>query len=238
MTRLAQAGGGMSEAGKGVWASNLQSEVNFWRSWLNDTKHSEGRQARIAGTKIFAQYYLDLIKAPPGRDIRVLDVGSGPVSTLGTPARNNRVELVCTDALADHYNTLLGEAGYVDLPRIQKVKGENLLRAFGPDSFDIVHCANALDHFEDPALSFENMFRVCKPGGAVVVISVENEGEREHYQGLHQWNLRADDSGFLLGSKSGNENLLLRAANGRYSWHYLPSPAEYRIFRVTVIKNG
>jgi ubiquinone/menaquinone biosynthesis C-methylase UbiE len=220
-----------------VWSHGLQSEVDFWRRWLTDDKFVEGRKARIAGTAVFAQYYLDLISAPPGRLVKVLDVGSGPVSTLGARARQNPVELVCADALADSYNDLLLQTGHDELPKIEKVKGEDLVTAFGESSFDIVHCANALDHFEDPALSFKNMYDVCRPGGAVVLISVENEGERENYQGLHQWNLRADDSGLFLGSRASTVNLLTSTLGGAYEWHYLPNhSSEFRVFRVTLKK--
>ncbi len=226
----------MTDHVEGAWGSNLQSEVGFWRTWMTDERHREGREARIAGTKIFAQYYLDLIGAPAESFVRVLDVGSGPISTLGTPARRNPIELVCTDALADEYNSLIRESAYSFLPEIKRVKGEDLLAAFGPQSFDIVHCANALDHFEDPARSFENMLAVCKPRGAVVIISVENEGERENYQGLHQWNLRATDDGLFLESRTSSENLLRRAPGSSFAWHYLPSPSDFRIFRATLIR--
>lgn len=218
-----------------AWSSNLGAEVRFWRSWFADPKFQDGRAARIAGTKSFPQFYVDLAGAPPGAPIRVLDVGSGPVSTLGSPARNNPVELVCTDALADQYNLLLQEFEHADLPRIRNVKGEDLVSEFGEAAFNVVHCANALDHFEDPARSFTSMYRVCKPGGAVVVISVENEGERERYQGLHQWNLAANDDGLHLSSRTGSTNLLtLIPGHGSYAWQYVPSPPDYRVFRIIV----
>jgi SAM-dependent methyltransferase len=220
-----------------VWQANLGSEVGFWQGWFENPKFLEGRLARIEAAKSFAQYYVDLIKAVPGQSLRVLDVGSGPISTLGVSAKNNPVELVCTDALADDYNVLLDRHGYNNLPRIRKVKGEDLVAQFGVRAFDIVHCANALDHFEDPARSFENMYQTCRPGGALVIISVENEGEREKYQGLHQWNLRAADDGLFLASRSGSTNLLNFAAGYRnYSWQYLPSPAEFKIFRAIVMR--
>lgn len=220
-----------------AWQDGLESEISFWRKWLTEERFREGRSARIAGTSIFAQYYLDLIAAPPGKGVRVLDVGSGPVSTLGAKARNNSVDLVCTDALADSYNELLAQTGHSDLPKIRRVKGEDLVSAFGSNSFDIVHCANALDHFEDPAKSFKNMYEVCRPGGAVVVISVENEGERENYQGLHQWNLNADDTGLFLGSKISKLNLLNFAHRATYEWHYLPNHSNtFKVFRAITKK--
>jgi ubiquinone/menaquinone biosynthesis C-methylase UbiE len=222
-----------------LWTSNLGAEIDFWRRWFVEPKHAEGRRARIAGTKVFAQFYVDLIGAPPGTLMRVLDVGSGPISTLGCNAKNNPVVLVCTDALADHYNALLDEFGYLELPRIVRVKGEELLDQFGLAAFEVVHCANALDHFEDPALSFENMYRVCRPGGAVVVISVENEGERERYQGLHQWNLNANDEGLFLSTRVGSTNLLDRVPGyQRYAWHYLPSSSDFRVFRAILIRGA
>ena len=161
------------------------------------------------------------VGAGPGELLRALDVGSGPISTLRTAAPENPVELICTDALADVYNTLLDEYGFNELPRVLKLKGEQLSDQLEQSSFHFVHIANALDHCEDPSRTLAEMYRVCRPAGLIRVISVENEGERQQYQGLHQWNLEADDAGLWLWRPSTRQNLLEELGGHAYSWRYL-----------------
>jgi len=49
---------------------------------------------------------------------------------------------------------------------------------------------------------------VCRPGGLLRIVSFENEGQVQNYQGLHHWNLRADDAGLWLSDrKSRSTNL-------------------------------
>jgi hypothetical protein len=81
------------------------------------------------------------------------------------------------------------------------------------------------------------MYKVCKVGGVVVILSVENEGEREKYHGLHQWNLRADDSGLWLSDRKSKENLLDLVPGAAYTWSYQDhGPTAYKVFRAIVKK--
>ena len=53
------------------------------------------------------------------------------------------------------------------------------------------------------------MLTVCRPSGHVAFISVENEGERQGYEGLHQWNFSVED-GAQLRLWNRERNLMLR----------------------------
>ena len=224
---------------RNVWESHLDSELAFWRRWLTEPLFDKLRSARLAEMNDFPRYYIDQTERAPGERVRVLDVGSGPISTLGDAADGYDVELVCVDALGVQYNALLDEYGFTNLPRIIPLKGEDVESRFGPASFDIVHTANALDHFEDPFLAFEKMYAVCRTGGALIVISVENEGEHQKYLGLHQWNLRADDDGIWLGSRTSTRNLRdVTNSNDIYSWSIIHETAEFRVFCAIVKKRS
>jgi SAM-dependent methyltransferase len=174
-----------------------------------------------------------------GEVLRVLDVGSGPLSTLRTRAPGNPVELVCVDALALEYNALLDEFGYDECPRIVPGVGERLFERFGAGAFHLVHIANALDHCEDPATALVEMFQVCRTGGRIWVISIENEGEREGYAGLHQWNLVATDGGLRLWNARTNRNLLdLLPGPYAFTWHYVHEEPAMRVFLATIQKKS
>ncbi len=83
---------------------------------------------------------------------------------------------------------------------IRPIKGEaERLGELLPDSsFDLACAFNCLDHSYDPLRSIREMVKLVKPGRAVVLDHVIDEGERMRYAGLHQWNFRADDGRFVI----------------------------------------
>lgn len=222
----------------GPWSDNLGAELAFWRRWFTDDAFKAGREARRAALGgPFPPTLAREVGLEAGAPLRVLDVGSGPLSTLRTRAPANPVELICVDALAVGYNALLEEFGFVECPRIVPGVGERLAAQFGLDAFHLVHIANALDHCEDPARTFVEMYRVCRPGGQIWIVSIENEGEREGYAGLHQWNLVADDGGLHLWNGRTQRNLLdTLTGRSAYTWRYLPEASGLRVFSVTIRK--
>jgi len=224
-----------------VWRESTPEEVAYWEGVI---------RARAAGgaftppeqdhSWVREQFEPAL---PAHEMIRLLDVGSGPFSTLGVAKSDSRTEIVATDALADIYNRLLDQVGLLAYPRIRPVKAEELSRAFGLESFHLVQCANALDHCEEPAKVFAEMVAVCRPGGVLRIVSFENEGQVQGYHGLHHWNLRADDAGLWLSDrKSRSSNLFdpfKRAMTFR--WKYLEEAGRQfgrPVFEAFVHKRG
>lgn len=189
-----------------VWENNLPEEISFWKQWLNDQSINKERIEMV--NKPFP--FLYLFNKLSNSTIKVLDVGSGPVTTIGTLAPEATIELTACDPLAEEYNTMLRAIGLAERANIQKVAGEDLSKVFEKNNFDLVHSANALDHAYDPLLCIQNMLEVCKPGGWVVIIVIENEGERENYHGLHQWNFSLSNPDEVsLCSKNKNDSIIV-----------------------------
>ena len=169
-----------------MWSSSIREELDFWRRWFTEDQFKTDRDSRLNLTGLgIPDHLLAEVKT---KELFLLDVGSGPLSTIGRFHPLFNVELVLADPLGDAYNDLLAELGLANYSKIVNVCAEDLPSKFSDNSFDIVHSANALDHAYDPLLCMQNMLKLCKPGGWVYVISVENEGERQNYTGLHQWN--------------------------------------------------
>lgn len=61
--------------------------------------------------------------------------------------------------------------------------------AYGNDSFDVVHCRNALDHTEDALAAVTEMIRICKPGGRVYIKCWLDQRETK---GHHYWSAKED----------------------------------------------
>jgi len=120
----------------------------------------------------------------------VLDVGCGPLSTIGIVYEHGRIDLVGADPLSDEYLTMLNRIGVTPNCRLATCAGQSLASHFGENTFDVVASINALDHTESPKAVFSEMVKVCKPGGFIYLFHAENEGLHERYRGMHQWNFR------------------------------------------------
>jgi SAM-dependent methyltransferase len=196
------------------WKANLTEELDFWRGWLTLMLSGDKPEyAKRLESGYIPDFITDLLRSPPEGDIKALDVGSGPLTTLGGLWRGGPVQLVAVDALADEYNQLMAELGVVPVVAPSAVRGENLVDAFGDDAFDVTHAANALDHCEDPIATVIQMMRVTRPGGVMVLFHTVDVGEVEGYHGLHQWNLHPENGDMAIWGK-GERVLLSRLVPG------------------------
>ena len=116
--------------------------------------------------------------------IDVLDVGSGALPWIKGVLPNMR--LTACDPLADEYQKIFDYDAH-EQQRPVKAFAESL--PFDDNSFDIVHCSNALDHTQNPYKAILEMERVCRPGGMILIQGFENEAIHEDWKGLHQWNI-------------------------------------------------
>jgi SAM-dependent methyltransferase len=174
-----------------IWADNLGEELAFWRGALTDPGPDGDLQRSRATPRAVWDELRQRVAA--GHDpVRMLDVGSGPLTTLGTLWPGREVEVVAVDPLAEAYNVLLDEIGIDPPVRTEAIRGEELLDHLAPASFDVVHAANSLDHTADPVETLRQMLAVTRPGGAMCLIHHVDVGELESYHGLHQWNLRPE----------------------------------------------
>jgi SAM-dependent methyltransferase len=182
-----------------IWASSLSEELDFWARWF-DTKGldwPEDYLQRLNPDALLPDYLVSLL-TPGNTVVRILDVGSGPISKLGSKVPGRQIQLAAVDPLAKEYNEFLDARGITPRVRTRRGEGEQLLSIFAPNSFDIVHAQNSVDHSRDPLRVVQQMLAVVKPGGHVRLEHATNEGERQSYQGLHQWNLDGRDGHFFI----------------------------------------
>lgn len=55
-----------------------------------------------------------------------------------------------------------------------------------------------MDHAYDPLAAIRQMLKVVKPQHALVLLHNINVGEKEGYDGLHQWNFCWQDGEFII----------------------------------------
>lgn len=186
------------------WEEGLPEEMTFWETWLSgNTNFAEERAFRLSSNRPFPWWAKPLIKGNPDQ-IRMLDVGSGPVTALGDLWDDKQVTIVPIDPLAKGYANLLQKTSItLSTPTIYGT-GENLVEQFGENSFDFAYACNSLDHSINPVECYQQMLAVLKPGASLVTYHEANSGERAQYEGVHQWNFSIRESRLIAWNHSGN----------------------------------
>jgi ubiquinone/menaquinone biosynthesis C-methylase UbiE len=181
-------------------------EIDFWKwfvesdrfllNWVRPNVNPEIRANHPDVAQCFDNFYHE----SNSRELAVLDVGSGALPWIKgiIPAMN----LVACDPLAEEYEKIFDYKAHGQISPV-KAFAESL--PFDDNSFDIVHCSNALDHTQNPYKAILEMERVCRPGGMILIQGFENEAINENWQGLHQWNIRECKTHLEIRSKEDHE---------------------------------
>ncbi len=139
-----------------------------------------------------------VIERVPGELVSIIDVGAGPLTTVGKAHPGKRLQITATDPLAQEYDRIMQAIDFEPPVRTTPVSGEALLDHFEPATFDIAFARNSVDHSINPVLVIRNMVELVKPGRFVVLWHRPAEAERRRYHGLHQWNFGVEDDGLVI----------------------------------------
>lgn len=179
----------------GDWRAGLAEEAQFWAQALANRGQGWNRaeyEERTNPSLELQSELRDLIAAAPGATVRIIDVGSGPLTRVGRIWEERKVEITAVDPLAEEYQKILKELN-VNAPVIPiRAEGERLRDQFPEDQFDMAYASNCLDHSYDPIAAIKEMVAVVKPSSCVYLWHFANAGSQERYQGLHQWNFTAN----------------------------------------------
>lgn len=140
---------------------------------------------------------------------KILDVGAGPMTSLGKTFKGQLLDITAADALAKRYDELLEKYQIAPSVRIRFAERERLTDVFPPDTFDMAHAQNCLDHAYSPLAAIEQMVLVTKPGGTVYLRHMTDEAATREYGGLHRWNFHQQGKSLALaapGRRSVNVN--------------------------------
>jgi SAM-dependent methyltransferase len=184
-------------------------EVTFWRDFLahQGRPHYPDQYAlRMdldAPLQDYVRHHLDCSLPAP----LILDVGAGPLTSLGKQVAGCKVTITAVDPLAEEYARLLEH--YQIRPPVRTIYGaaERLLDIFAPNTFDLAHASNSLDHSSDPLQAIRQMLAVVRPGRSVVLRHLVNEGRQELYVGFHQWNFYMVGEQAYIGNRTKVANL-------------------------------
>lgn len=175
-----------------------REELHHWKIFL--TTNPNVQRVRLKRHRAIEDEYCEAARAAqPTRGsvgteapLRMLDVGAGPLTTMGDECNGRAVDVRAVDVLARKYDKMLAAANVVPRVRTTYCRMEGLAECFPPNHFSLVYCGNALDHAQDPVLAIRQMLEVVLPGGSVVLLHHVNESTHQNASGMHQWDLFAN----------------------------------------------
>ncbi len=219
------------------WLEGAKEEVFFWEKSLA-TRHIINRlcSMRCVPERKFNIKILDLLNLRKKTTVQVLDVGSGPVTTLGYKAEDYNINLTMVDPLAKEYETLYKLYNFNPPVRPINCSGEELLQFFKYKKFNIVYSCNALDHSENPITILENMCALLAENGLLYIDVHPNVGVAANYQGLHKWNFSCKNNDVILWNKKVKHNITsILSVFGKVIIHEYSENRNILIF--SIIKN-
>jgi len=189
--------------------SGLRAELKFWDQWLlkKGGLQSNDFKDRLDPDFPLSDYYCRFIAHLPSKEIKILDVGAGPLTALGRKHPTKTIIITATDVLAHEYNELLQKYNIIPVIKTVYVEAELLSVVFQENTFDLVVGRNSIDHARDPLLAIRQMLFVVKSGCYVAMHHKENEADSQNYRGLHQWNFTVIDSCFVIKGRAGTVNV-------------------------------
>ncbi len=178
------------------WRKGQQSETRYWHTYFAG-RAGDDLQQRLDPERPLQEHVARWLD-PAAESPEILDVGAGPLTTLGKIWNGRRVTITAVDLLADDYDDVLAEFDIAPPVRTVSCPTEQLVHRFGEERFDLVYIENALDHHADVVEAIDQMLRVTRVGGHVVMRHARDEAETRGYEGLHQWNLAIEDGDYAL----------------------------------------
>ena len=179
-----------------VRISGTVHEVAFWDRRLHRGIPERAGKTQITGH--YLNYLQELMKRFPADQVSILDVGTGPFTTIGTYLDDIPLCITAVDPLAPYYDDLINK--YALDPPVKPIfaEAENLSALFAPEAFVWVNAENSIDHASSPVDAIREMVALIKPGGMMTLRHRRNEAINESYSGFHQWNLFQENGVFYI----------------------------------------
>ena len=134
-----------------------------------------------------ADYLLPLIAEKSS--VMIAELGSGPINTIGNVVPGVDVTIMASDVMWPAFEKTWIDSGKTPLVPVCYQDFEAL--TYADNTFDIVHCANAIDHTKDVIKALSEMHRICKVGGWIYLRHATYQ--RLRYGGGHYWNILDQD---------------------------------------------
>lgn len=182
------------------WKWNLISEVRFWDKFISVLNRND-KYMFLLDPKL--PLHDEIIKLLPYQEeIKILDVGAGPLTFLGKVYNKSKLNIDAIDPLAEEYDRILNKYQLIPPIRTTKLAAEKLREKYFENSFDFVYASNSIDHCYSPENAIVEMIKVVKKNHYILLKHKPYEATKQNWQGLHQWNFSEENGDFLISSKN------------------------------------
>ncbi len=189
------------------WRWSIRSEVHYWDGYLKTRGGAYGDDFRDRlNPALELQPELAALLPKDKKDVRILDVGAGPLTYVGRQYGDYKLQIEAADPLAGEYDKLLAKYGINPPVRTKPGDAEKLREYFPEASFDLVHARNCIDHAYSPEHAVLEMLHVTKPSGYILMQHAPNEAISQDWAGLHNWNFAEEKGDFIISSKTTRVN--------------------------------
>lgn len=163
----------------------IESTINhrYKNTWLFYRKNFKSRVAKFNKPRPLPSYFEPMISGK--QEVTIAELAAGPFCTIGNSWKDVKVNIYASDILQNEYAPFWELHQVVPVVPIEYQDMEHL--TYSDQFFDIVHCANALDHTLDAKQALQEMLRVCKSGGFIYLRHLPNQ--RKKYRGMHAWDV-------------------------------------------------
>jgi SAM-dependent methyltransferase len=178
----------------------LIEERNYWTDWIasGGREFPEDYICRLDPSFPLQRHIARFAERLESDAISILDVGAGPLTSIGKVHPTKNIRITATDLLAPKYDEILKKNNIRPVVRTIYADAHDLQNHFGSERFDIVYAQNSIDHTVNPMHVIDQMLSVTRLGGFVVLLHAENEGMNEGYQQLHKWDFECDNGQFII----------------------------------------
>ena len=151
-------------------ATNLKIIQDEFKQQASVFEAEWGKRSMRSTTDIM-KWVINVI-GPVNKDAKALDVATGTGIFARALADAGCSSVLGIDATKEMLDQARGTQLTVDSNAPKYLQCDAASMPFPDESFDLVTCRLAVHHFPHPQIQLNEMARVCKPGGKVVVVDL------------------------------------------------------------------
>ncbi len=217
----------------------FHKEILLKKKKLNEKLHSFRLHFRALPEDVVNEIY-KLKKLYKNEKLKLLEIGSGPISNLAYYVDINLVDVIAIDPLADFYKKIMKKVKYKYPIKPINLNCEDLTRYFKKEVFHIVYAQNSIDHTNNPINCLHNAYYLLKNEGILFIRNNLREGSRKQWIGLHKHDIYINKKKILHSDRDGNVTYIFKEEDKNlnlfYHKDYLSKPDNVKVFEVAYKK--
>jgi len=172
--------------------------------------------------------------------LKLLEIGSGPVSNLAYYVDKDLFEVIAIDPLAGFYQKIMNKFNYEFPIKPISINCEDLLKFFRKETFHIIYAQNSIDHTNNPIICLNNAYHLLKNNGILFIRNNIKEGSRKGWIGLHKHDIYMSKNNLVHANQKGKITNFFKDDKINldlfYLKNYLSKSDKIKLFEVVYIK--